>query len=49
MRPAIWIGVAVVFVGALCALAIPRKAPDAQQPAVVDAQESELSPSSVGP
>ncbi len=29
MRPAIWVGVGVVLVGALCALAIPRRVSDA--------------------
>ncbi|MFD4977033.1 hypothetical protein [Streptomyces sp. NPDC058424] len=40
MRPAIWIGVAVVLVGALCALAIPRTVTAKRTPAAEE-QENE--------
>ncbi|MFF4144017.1 MFS transporter [Streptomyces sp. NPDC001698] len=47
MRPAIWIGVAVVLVGALCALAIPRTVTAKRTPAAEE-QESEQTPSPAG-
>ncbi|MFJ2718030.1 MFS transporter [Streptomyces sp. NPDC087437] len=47
MRPAIWIGVAVVLVGALCALAIPRTVTAKRTPAAEE-RESERTPSPTG-
>jgi len=50
MKPGIWIGVAVVLVGALCALAIPRPRPDQDTPAPVGAdRENDRTPSSATP
>ncbi|GGZ03549.1 MFS transporter [Streptomyces poonensis] len=47
MRPAIWIGVAVVLVGALCALAIPRPRPEEAVPApAAGDRRAERTPSS---
>ena len=50
MKPGIWIGVAVVLVGALCALAIPRPRPEDNVPATVAGErESDRTPSSATP
>lgn len=50
MKPGIWIGVAVVLVGALCALAIPRPRPDQDTPAPAGAdRENDRTPSSATP
>lgn len=50
MRPGIWIGVAVVLVGALCALAIPRPRPEPGTPsAAAEERAPDRTPSSATP
>ncbi|MCY0935111.1 MFS transporter [Streptomyces sp. H34-S4] len=50
MHPAVWVGAAVVFVGALCALAIPRTSaqPAARTTAAEKAEDESRSPVSAG-